>query len=57
MAPGPFYSSQGQLEVARSLEGATMPDGQVLKSADNPDRPTLEEWLKSRGEVGKKSSP
>jgi hypothetical protein len=26
-----------------------MPDGQVLKSNDNPDGPTLEEWLKSQG--------
>jgi hypothetical protein len=39
-----------QLSQAKSLEGATMPDGQVLKSADNPDGPTLEEWLKRQGE-------
>ena len=38
-----------QLTAAESLEGATMPDGQVLKSNDNPDGPTLEEWLKSQG--------
>jgi uncharacterized protein YjbI with pentapeptide repeats len=38
-----------QLKQAKSLDGATMPDGQILKSADNPDRPTLEEWLKSKG--------
>jgi hypothetical protein len=31
------------------LEGATMPDGQILKSEDNPDGPTFEEWLKSQG--------
>jgi hypothetical protein len=36
-----------QLRAASSLEGATMPDGQTLKSATNPDRPTFEEWLKS----------
>ena len=35
-----------QLEACRHLEGATMPDGQTLKSVDNPDRPTFEEWLK-----------
>jgi uncharacterized protein YjbI with pentapeptide repeats len=38
-----------QLRAARSLEGATMPDGQSLKSDDNPDGPTFEEWLKSKG--------
>jgi uncharacterized protein YjbI with pentapeptide repeats len=38
-----------RLAQANSLEGATMPDGQRLKSADNPDGPTFEEWLKSRG--------
>jgi hypothetical protein len=26
-----------------------MPDGQILKGADNPDGPTFEEWLKSKG--------
>jgi hypothetical protein len=43
-----------QLNGASSLEGATMPDGQTLKSADNPDRPTFEDWLKSKrsGEDG-----
>jgi hypothetical protein len=39
-----------QLTAAESLEGATMPDGQVLKSNDNPDGPTFEDWLKSREE-------
>ena len=38
-----------ELEQARSLRGATMPDGQVLKSDDNPDGPAFEEWLKSEG--------
>ena len=38
-----------QLSAARSLEGATMPDGQRLKSKDNPDGPTFEEWLKRHG--------
>ena len=38
-----------QLSAARSLEGATMPDGQILRSDDNPDGPTFEEWLKSKG--------
>jgi hypothetical protein len=38
-----------QLSEAESLEGATMPDGQILKSDDNPDGPTFEDWLKSKG--------
>jgi uncharacterized protein YjbI with pentapeptide repeats len=39
-----------QLEQqAATFEGATMPDGQILKSNDNPDGPTFEEWLKSKG--------
>ena len=37
------------LELAKSLEGATMPDGQILKSDDNPDGPTFEDWIKSKG--------
>jgi hypothetical protein len=41
--------TEKQLTAAASLEGATMPDGQILKSDDNPDGPTFEEWLKSRG--------
>jgi uncharacterized protein YjbI with pentapeptide repeats len=48
------------LGEAKSLEGATMPDGQTLKSDDNPDGPTLKEWLKSKrreedGENGSQS--
>jgi hypothetical protein len=48
-----------QLAACKSLEGATMPDGRILKSDDNPDGPTFEEWLKSkdRGEDGENSSP
>jgi hypothetical protein len=38
-----------QLADLLSLRGATMPDGQILKSDDNPDGPTLEEWRKRRG--------
>jgi uncharacterized protein YjbI with pentapeptide repeats len=38
-----------QLAEAKSLEGATMPDGQTLKGDNNPDGPTLKEWLKSKG--------
>ena len=38
-----------QLIYTVSLEGATMPDGQRLKSKDNPDGPTFEEWLKRHG--------
>jgi hypothetical protein len=41
--------TQEQLDQAESLKGATMPDGQTLKSVDHPDGPTFEEWLKSKG--------
>jgi hypothetical protein len=37
-----------QLAAARSLEGATMPDGQTLKSDKMPHGPTFEEWLKDK---------
>jgi hypothetical protein len=33
---------------AVSLRGATMPDGQILRSDSNPDGPTFEEWLKRK---------
>ena len=49
-----------QLRAARFPEGgATMHNGQILKSDDNPDGPTFEEWLKSKGsgEVGEGSGP
>jgi uncharacterized protein YjbI with pentapeptide repeats len=51
--------TEEQLRATNSLEGATMPDGQTLKSDDNPDGPTFEEWLKSkgRGEDGENSGP
>jgi uncharacterized protein YjbI with pentapeptide repeats len=41
--------TQKQLDQAESLQGATMPDGQTLKSVDHPEGPTFEEWLKSKG--------
>jgi uncharacterized protein YjbI with pentapeptide repeats len=37
-----------QLTAARSLEGATMPDGQTLKSDKMPHGSTFEEWLKDK---------
>jgi hypothetical protein len=40
-----------QLAVARSLEGATMPGGQRIKSDDKFDGPTSEEWRKSKGQL------
>jgi uncharacterized protein YjbI with pentapeptide repeats len=51
--------TEEQLLVVRSLQGATMPDGQVLKSDNYPDGPTLEDWLKSKGrtEDGENSGP
>jgi Pentapeptide repeats (8 copies) len=39
-----------QLGQVKSLEGATMPDGQILKGDTNPDGPTFEEWHNSRRE-------
>ena len=51
--------TQKQIDQAESLEGTTMPDGQTLKSADHPDGPTFEEWLKSKGrrEDGETTGP
>jgi len=51
--------TEEQLREAESLHGATMPDSQTLKSEDNPDGPTLKEWLKSKrgGEDGENGSP
>jgi hypothetical protein len=51
--------TEEQLLAAYSLEGTTMPDGQVFKSDDNPKGPTFEDWLKSRsrGEDGENSGP
>jgi hypothetical protein len=40
--------SPERLAQAKELSGATMPDGQILKSIDNPDGPTFQEWLKSQ---------
>jgi uncharacterized protein YjbI with pentapeptide repeats len=40
--------TEEQLTAAWSLEGATMPDGQRLRSAENPDGPTFEDWLQDR---------
>jgi uncharacterized protein YjbI with pentapeptide repeats len=42
-----------QLTAASSLEGATMPDGQTLKSDKAPHGPTFEEWLKDKEGRGK----
>jgi uncharacterized protein YjbI with pentapeptide repeats len=51
--------TEEQLLAANSLEGARMPDRQVLKSDDNPDGPTLEDWLKSQYRIsdGENSGP
>jgi hypothetical protein len=35
-----------QMRVATSLEGATMPDGQTLRSPSYEMRPTFEDWLR-----------
>jgi hypothetical protein len=51
--------TQEQLDQAESLKGATMPDGQMLKSDDNSNGPTFEDWLKSKGsgEDGENTDP
>jgi hypothetical protein len=63
--------SKLQLLMAHSLEGATMPEGQMLAGPDVSDEPTFEEdfeegwlptfedWLKSKGraEDGENSGP
>jgi uncharacterized protein YjbI with pentapeptide repeats len=41
-----------QLSAAGSLEGATMPDGQILKGDKMPHGPTFEEWLKDKEDRG-----
>jgi hypothetical protein len=41
--------TEEELRTAASLKGTTMPDDQMLKSDDNPDGPTFEEWLNSMG--------
>ena len=46
---GAYGWTEEQLSAAKTLEGATMPDGQILKSEDNPDGQTFEEWLNSQG--------
>ena len=48
-----------QLAQAKSLDGAIMPDGRVLKGPESPNGPTFSEWRKSidRGEDGDDSAP
>jgi hypothetical protein len=41
--------TEEQLAECKSLEGATMLDGQILQGDAGPDGPTFEEWLKSQG--------
>jgi len=45
--------TEEQLGEARTLKGATMPDGQTLESYYNPDWPTFEDWLKDKKAQGK----
>jgi hypothetical protein len=46
-----------QLRAARSLEGATMPDGQTLRGDKTPNAPTFEDWLKSKDRAGDGETP
>jgi uncharacterized protein YjbI with pentapeptide repeats len=45
---GAMSVTQEQLDSCSSLEGATMPDGQTLKSHFDPNAPTFKEWLKGK---------
>ena len=49
--------TEEQLEAAKSLKGATMPDGKTLRGDKTPNGPTFEDWRKSkaRGEDGENS--
>jgi uncharacterized protein YjbI with pentapeptide repeats len=38
--------TEEQLRASGSLEEATMPDGQILRSKANPDGPSFDEWAK-----------
>jgi hypothetical protein len=51
--------TEEQLDLAYSLDGATMPDGRVLKGPENPNGPTFTEWRESRGqgEAAENSGP
>lgn len=46
-----------QLAACESLKGATMPDGQRLKSDHNPDGPTFKKWLKSKDRGEDRENP
>ena len=43
---GAYGWTEDQLSKAKTLEGATMPDGQTLKGHETPNRPTFKEWRK-----------
>jgi uncharacterized protein YjbI with pentapeptide repeats len=45
--------TEEQLEAAKSLEGATMPDGQTLRGDRTPNGPTFKDWLKDKKARGK----
>jgi uncharacterized protein YjbI with pentapeptide repeats len=49
--------TEEQLSAAKSLEGATMPDGRVLKGPENPNGPTFTEWRQSREGDEENSGP
>jgi uncharacterized protein YjbI with pentapeptide repeats len=40
--------TEEQLEAAKSLKGATMPDGKTLRGDKAPNGPTFEDWLKDQ---------
>jgi len=43
-----FGGTVDQLSAARSLKGATMPDGQTLRDDETPNGPTFADWYKNR---------
>jgi hypothetical protein len=46
-----------QLIQAKSLEGATMPNGQTLRGHKTPNGPTFKDWLKSKDRAGNGEIP
>jgi hypothetical protein len=40
--------TEKQLSSAESLEGATVPDEQILRGEKTPNGPTFEDWLKDK---------
>jgi hypothetical protein len=53
----PAGVGDAQLAATRSLEGATMPDGQILRGYKTPNGPTFWDWLKGKEDEKNEESP